>query len=550
MLRSPVQNYNPGVSKRQLIRDIFVIMGYQREGYLERVKSLVMTSVHFGYLELRALHEIARVLARPDELKDQLQQTLDILSTWLGMERGMISILDLQTGKALLDVARGVDVEAGKISYQPGEGITGKVAQTGRPLAIANLREETLFLDRTGARRALNRDELAFLCVPIFYQQRAVGVLSADKLAHQVEDLDREVEILSAVAELLGKVVHFRVIEEENRRLRRMLAEAKRPKTSIIGRSKVIQEVLRLIDQVADTNTTVLIHGETGTGKELVAKAIHENSRRRQGPLVQVNCAAMPDTLLESELFGHEKGAFTGAIMRRRGRFEEAQAGTIFLDEVGELSPIAQAKLLRVLQDREFQPLGSSRMVKVDVRVVAATNKDLDREVATANFRSDLFYRLNVFPIFLPPLRERGPDILLLADFFVLKYAQEFGKNVKRIATSAIDLLMSYHWPGNVRELENCIERAVLLTTGESVDARQLPPTLQMKPEEMQNVSRGKLEALAGAFERDLITDALKDVRGNQSQAARLLGTTKRIIQYKVSKYGVDPRRFRAKIPS
>ena len=514
------------------------------------MKSLVTTSAHFGYLELRALHEIARVLSRPNDLKDQLQQTLDILSTWLGMERGMISILDLQTGKALLDVARGVDFEAGKISYQPGEGVTGKVAQTGRPLAIANLSDETLFLDRTGARKSLNRDELAFLCVPIFYQERAVGVLSADKLAHQAEDLDREVSILSAVAELLGKVVHFRVIEEENRRLRRMLAEARRPKTSIIGRSKVIQEVLRLIDQVADTNTTVLIHGETGTGKELVARAIHDNSRRHKGPLVQVNCAAMPDTLLESELFGHEKGAFTGAITRRRGRFEEAQAGTIFLDEVGELSPIAQAKLLRVLQDREFQPLGSSRSVKVDVRVVAATNKDLEKEVATATFRSDLFYRLNVFPIFLPPLRDRGPDILLLADFFVLKYAQEFGKNVKRISTSAIDLLMSYHWPGNVRELENCIERAVLLSSSEAIDARQLPPTLQMKPEEMQNVSRGKLEALVGAFERDLITDALKDVRGNQSQAARLLGTTKRIIQYKVGKYGVDPRRFRAKAPS
>lgn len=505
-------------------------------------------TANFSYLELRALHEIARVLSRPGDLKDLLQQTLDVLSNWLGMERGMISILDLQTGEAWLDVARGVDVEAGKICYRPGEGITGKVAQTGRPMAVANLGDEGLFLDRTGARKALNRSELAFLCVPIFYQGRAVGVLSADKLAHQVEDLDRELEILSAVAELLGKVVHFRAVEEENRRLRRMLAEAKRPKTSIIGRSKVIQEVLRLIDQVADTNTTVLIHGETGTGKELVARAIHENSRRYQKPIVQVNCAAMPDTLLESELFGHEKGAFTGAIMRRRGRFEEAQGGSIFLDEIGELSPIAQAKLLRVLQDREFQILGSSRTVKVDVRVIAATNKDLEKEVAMGTFRSDLFYRLNVFPIFLPPLRERGPDILLLADYFVLKYAKEFGKDVKRISTSAIDLLMSYHWPGNVRELENCIERAVLLATGDAVDAWQLPPTLQMKPKEMQKEKRGKLETLVGAFERDLIMDALKDVRGNQSQAARLLGTTKRIIQYKVQKYGIDTRRFRSKI--
>ena len=504
----------------------------------------------YSYLELRSLHEIARVLAHPGDLKDQLQETLDILSTWLGMERGMISVLDLQTGEAWLDVARGVDVETGKISYQPGEGITGKVAQTGRPMAIPNLGDEGHFLDRTGARKSLDRAELAFLCVPIFYQGRVVGVLSADKLAHQVEDLEREVSLLGAVAELLGKVVQFRAVEEENRRLRRMLAEAKRPSTKLIGRSKVIQEVLRAIDQVADTNTTVLIHGETGTGKELVARGIHDNSPRSKGPMVQVNCASMPDTLLESELFGHEKGAFTGAITRRRGRFEEAQGGTIFLDEVGELSPIAQAKLLRVLQEREFQPLGSSRVVKVDVRVIAATNKDLEREVSEGAFRSDLYYRLNVFPIFLPALRERGPDILLLADYFVLKYAQEFKKDVKRISTGAIDTLIAYHWPGNVRELENCIERAVLLVTGQAIDAWHLPPTLQMKPAGMQNVSRGKMEALVSAFERDLITDALKDVRGNQSQAARLLGTTKRIIQYKVEKYGIDPKRFRARASS
>ncbi len=504
----------------------------------------------YSYVELRALHQIARIISRPDELRVQLQQTLDVLSTWLGMERGMISILDLMTGEAYLDVARGVDVEEGKISYQPGEGITGKVAQTGRPMAIADLGNETHFLDRTGARKALNRGELAFLCVPIFYQNRVVGVLSADKLAHLVEHMDQEVDMLVAVAELLGKVVHFRAVEEENRRLRGMLAEARRPKTAIIGRSKVIEEVLRLVDQVADTNTTVLIHGETGTGKELVARAIHENSRRHKRPLVQVNCAAMPDTLLESELFGHDKGAFTGAITRRRGHFEEAQGGTIFLDEVGELSPIAQAKLLRVLQEREFQPLGSSRTVKVDVRVIAATNKDLEKEVANGVFRSDLYYRLNVFPIFLPPLRERGSDILLLADYFVMRYAREFTKGVKRISTTAIDMLMSYHWPGNVRELENCVERAVLLAGGEAIEARHLPPTLQMKTEETKDRNRGKMEVLLNAFERDLITDALKDARGNQSQAARLLGTTKRVVQYKVCKYGIDPRRFRAKNPS
>ncbi len=497
------------------------------------------------YTELNALYKIARALAGTAELKDQLHSVLDVLSTNLGMERGMISILDLQSGEAWLDVARGVELKEGRVSYQPGEGITGQVAQTGRPMAVRDLHQEALFLDRTGARKKLNRQELTFLCVPIFYQSRVVGVLSADKMSREVQDLDKEVELLGAVAELMGKVVHFRAVEEENKRLRKILAQPRRPKTNIIGRSKGIQEVLGMVDQVAETNSTVLIYGETGTGKELVAKALHENSKRSKGPLVRINCAAMPDTLLESELFGHEKGAFTGAVTRRRGCFEEARGGTIFLDEIGELSAVAQAKLLRVLQEKEFQPLGSSKTVQVDVRVVAATNKDLEQEVTKGNFRSDLYYRLNVFPIFLPALKDRGPDILLLADFFIVKYAREFSKQVKRISTAAIDLLLAYHWPGNVRELENCIERAVLLTDKESIESRHLPPSLQMKSRSMQQSGKGKMEMLVATFERDLITEALKDTQGNQAEAARLLGTTKRIMQYKVQKYNLDPKRFR-----
>ncbi len=498
----------------------------------------------YVYTELKALYEIARAFTTPDELKDQLQMVLNIMSSMLGMERGMISIIDLNTGHIVLDVARGVNVQTGDVTYLLGEGITGKVAETGRPIAVANLSQETHFLDRTGARKEVDREELAFLCVPIFFQNRVVGVLSADKLSRQVQSLEREVDLLAAVAELTGKAVHFRSISEENRSLKRLLAQAKRPKTQLIGRSKGVQDVLRLVDQVADTNSTVIIYGETGTGKELVAQTLHENSPREKKALIRVNCAAMPESLLESELFGHEKGAFTGAVARRKGCFEEAHGGTIFLDEIGELSPMAQAKLLRVLQEKEIQPLGSSRVIRVDVRVVAATNKDLEREVANGTFRSDLFYRLNVFPVFIPPLRERGSDILLLADFFVAKYAKEFGRSVKRISTSAIDLLIAYHWPGNVRELENCIERAVLLAFADTIEAHHLPPTLQMKTSETREGKKGKMDILVSNFERDLITDALKDSRGNQTQAARILGTTKRIIQYKIKKYGINPSRF------
>ena len=501
-------------------------------------------SIH-NYGELAALHAIAKILAQPSDLKDQLESVLKELSSRLGMKRGIISILDRETGEAWIDVAHEIDVEGLQVIYKPGEGITGKVAQTGRPMAVANLGKETLFLDRTGARRFLNRSELSFLCVPIIYDARVVGVVSADKVASSVDDLDHEMAIMSAVAELIARAVHTRAIEEENRRLRMIVGRTKAPSPDLIGNSKAMKEIFGLVTQVTDTNTTVLIHGETGTGKELVARAIHLNSSRRAGPLVHVNCAAIPDTLIESELFGHEKGAFTGALHHRRGRFEEADGGTIFLDEVGELSAAAQAKLLRVLQERNFQPLGSSKVVKVNVRVIAATNRILEEDVNSGRFRSDLYYRLNVFPIYLPPLKERRSDIIMLADHFVLKYAKELSKPVKRISPAVLEIFCNYPWPGNVRELENCMERAVLLASGDTVEIVHLPPSLQIKTRIGDKKDRGRLKHIVASQERSLIIDALKETGGNQSKAAKLLGTTKRIMQYKIQKLGIDPWQFR-----
>ncbi len=504
-------------------------------------------SIH-NYEELAALHAIAKIMAQHQDLRDQLEQVLKEMSQRLGMQRGMISLLDRSTGEAWLDVAHDVNIAGREVMYRPGEGITGQVAQTGRPMAVANLDQEAHFLDRTGARKFLNRSELSFLCVPIIYDAHVVGVLSADKVAVKVENLDRELAMLVAVAELIAKAVHMRALEEENRRLRMIIGRTKSPSADIIGTSKVMQEVFGLIAQVADSNTTVLIHGETGTGKELVAKSIHLQSTRAAGPLVQVNCAAMPDTLVESELFGHEKGAFTGALYKHRGKFEEANGGTIFLDEVGELSAAAQVKLLRVLQERQFQPLGSAKTISVNVRIIAATNRNLEEDVTAGRFRADLYYRLNVFPIYIPPLRERGNDIILLADHFVLKYSKEQGKTVKRISTSALDALLAYHWPGNVRELENCIERAVILAQGDAIASSNLPPSLQLKARtEGARRETDKLGALVEAQERALIVDTLKETQGNQSQAAKLLGTTKRIMQYKIHKLGIDPARFRQK---
>ena len=503
-------------------------------------------SIH-NYEELAALHTIAKVLAQPQELRDQLEKVLKELSLRLGMERGMISLLNRETGEAWLDVAHDVNIQGLEVMYRPGEGITGRVAQTGRPMAIANLGKETHFLDRTGARRSLNRSELTFLCVPITYDARVVGVVSADKVARTVENLDRELAMLSSVAELIARAVHTRALEEENRRLRKIVGRSKAPSVDIIGNSRAMQEVFGLIAQVADTNTTVLINGETGTGKELVARAIHLNSLRKDGPLIYVNCAAMPDTLIESELFGHEKGAFTGALHQRRGRFEEAHGGTIFLDEIGELSAAAQVKVLRVLQEKQIQPLGSSKIVNVNVRVITATNRDLEQDIASGRFRNDLYYRLNVFPIYLPPLRERGTDIIMLADHFVLKFAKELGKPVKRISTPVLETFLAYQWPGNVRELENCLERAVLLTAGDTIEVFHLPPSLQTKTKDGEKKEQGKLKNVVESQERNLIINALKETRGNQSKAARLLGSTKRITQYKIQKFGIDPWQFRPK---
>ncbi|HRS97259.1 MAG TPA: sigma 54-interacting transcriptional regulator [Smithella sp.] len=507
----------------------------------EREKKL---SIH-TYEELAALHAIAKILAQPGDLREHLEHILQEMSSRLGMQRGMISFLDRETKEIWLDVAHDVNIDGLEVTYKPGEGITGKVAETGRPMAVANLGQETHFLDRTGARRHLNRAELSFLCVPIIYDSNVVGVLSADKVARDVEDLDKELALLSSVAELIAKAVHIRALEEENKRLRKIVGQHRSPSMDTIGHSKAMQEVFGLVAQVADSNTTVLITGETGTGKELIARAIHNNSPRKGAPMVQVNCAAIPDTLIESELFGHEKGAFTGALTQRRGRFEEANGGTIFLDEVGELSAAAQVKLLRVLQEKRFQPLGSSRVVNVNVRIIAATNRNLEQDILADRFRADLFYRLNVFPIYLPPLRERGSDVILLADYFLLKYSKEMGKNVRKISTEAIEVFLSHKWPGNVRELENCIERAVLLTKTDTIDCAHLPPSLQTQERAPNKKEYGKLPSVIQAQERALIIEALEEAGGNQTKAAKKLGITKRIIQYKIAKMGINPKLFK-----
>jgi Nif-specific regulatory protein len=290
---------------------------------------------------------------------------------------------------------------------------------------------------------------------------------------------------------------------------------------------------------VAKADTTVLIRGESGTGKELVAASVHFLSNRSKGKLVKVNCAALNENLLESELFGHERGSFTGAVSQRIGRIEEAQGGSLFLDEIGDLSLPIQIKLLRVLQEREFERVGSNTSIKADIRIIAATNRDLEKAVQAGTFRLDLYYRINVFPIILPPLRERKEDILPLANHFVLKFSKRQNRMVRRISTPAISAMMAYNWPGNIRELENCIEHAVLVCSNGVIHAYDLPPTLQMPiaPEIRRN---GPLTRRIEAIERDMIVDALKHTGGNVVAAAHELGITPRIMRYRMKQLGIN----------
>jgi Nif-specific regulatory protein len=432
-----------------------------------------------------------------------------------------------------------------------GEGVTGRVIQGGKPLVVPKISEEPLFLNRTATRKAVQDQELSFICVPVKKGNQVVGALSVDRPFDPSYSLKDGEHFLSIVATMVAQqVINLETIQleknqlrDENRRLQQELADKYRI-TNIIGNSNKMREVFQMISQVCKSTATVLIRGESGTGKELAANAIHYNSLRAQAPFVKVNCAALPANLIESELFGHEKGAFTGAIRQKRGKFELAAKGTIFLDEIGSVGIETQVKLLRALQEKEFERVGGYETIKADVRIVAATNKNLEQAVEEGTFRGDLYYRLNVFPIYMPPLRERKTDVLMLADYFLDKYAKENHKDIRRFSTPAIDMLMQYHWPGNVRELENCIERAVLLCEEGVIHSYHLPPTVQTA-EESDTLPGSSLEDAVANLEREMIVDALKTTRGNMAKAAEMLQTTERKFSYKAKKHGVSYRHYR-----
>jgi Nif-specific regulatory protein len=496
---------------------------------------------------LATLLEVSQALSGTLNLKSALHKVLEILAKHHGAVRSMVTLLG-EAGELTVEAADGVD-EPQSIRYRVGEGITGRVVESSKPIVVPRVSREPDFLHR--AARRSDREELSFVCVPILVNRKAAGALGVDLRFKAERDFDSSVKFMGVVASMIAQALKVqRAVEDErgrllaeNTHLRQELRE-RYDFSNIIGTSGPVREMYEQVAQVAKTNTTALIRGESGTGKELIAHAIHYNSLRAKKPFVKVSCAALPDSLIESELFGYEKGAFTGAQARKKGRFEMAEGGTLFLDEIGDINLATQVKLLRVLQEREFERLGGTETTKVNVRLIAATNQDMEKAIVEGTFREDLFYRLNVFTIFVPPLRDRKADMLLLADHFVEKFSREHGKIIKRISTPAIDMLMSYHWPGNVRELENALERSVLVCDGQVIHGHHLPPSLQTA-ESSGTVTRVSMTDAVGAYEKDLIQDALKTTRGNRAKAARLLDTTERVFNYKVRKYAIDSARFR-----
>jgi Nif-specific regulatory protein len=501
--------------------------------------------------KLTSLLEMSNALSGALRAKAKVRHVLGILERHHGAFRSVVTLLQEGTHELYIEASVGLSADGQLARYLVGEGITGRVVETGKPVVVPQVSREPMFLNRAGQRKFSPAREITFICVPIPINHKPVGSLSVDLLFRKDRDYDREVKFLGVVASMIAQAVKInwlidaerRRLLEENVHLREELRE-RYDFSNLIGNSGPIRRVYEQVTQVAPTNTTVILRGESGTGKELIAHAIHYNSPRKNGPFVKVNCAALPETLIESELFGYEKGAFTGAHSQKKGRFELAEGGTLFLDEIGDLNASTAVKLLRVLQEREFDRLGGTRTVKADVRLIVATNKDLEKAIAAGTFREDLYYRLNVFAIFVPPLRERKSDALLLADHFLEKYSSQHGKNIKRISTPAIDMLMSYHWPGNIRELENTVERAVLVCDGNVIHGHHLPPTLQTA-EASGTVTNVSFKEAVEAYEKDLIQDTLKTTRGNRSKAAAMLKTTDRVISYKIKKLNIDCNRFR-----
>ena len=523
------------------------------------LRPLPSTTCTLENLKIKALSEVCKLIGEVVHLDTTLARMLRVLHDILQMERASLVLFEPQRKRLSIKASYGLSSEEeSRGIYGLSEGICGQIIQSGSPCVVPNINREPLFLNRTGARREIDKKGLSFIGVPLFVEGRPVGVLTVDCLFGPEVAFEEDVSFLNVLGTLISQflVLHQAIARKEER----LVEENKSLKAELhsrfnhhcmIGQSHAIQEVFRTIEKVAPSRATALLLGESGTGKELVARAIHEASPRNVKPFIKINCAALPDNLLESELLGHEKGAFTGAVAAKPGRFEMAQGGTIFLDEIGELPLQLQAKLLRVLQESRFERIGGTKTITVDVRVIAATNVDLQDSVDRGLFRGDLFYRLNVVPINLPPLRERHDDIPLLINHFLRSSNERNDKKVS-LTYEALDFLTSYSWPGNIRELQNLIERLVILADDMVIRPLDLKGHMSISPGTGKTLNPSLEQshtALPLSSTEPLATGSLREIecheieaalRRNgwvQARAARELGLTQRQMGYRIKKF-------------
>jgi Nif-specific regulatory protein len=529
------------------------------------------------------LIEISKVVSSTLDLKEIFEAIMVTIEKSLRLEKGGIILFNKEDGLLRIMAASGLSTEeVEKGTYQPGEGITGKVFESGEAMIVESVANHPDFLNRVGYLSHFKHDphNVSLLCAPILSEQTILGVVNAFIVQNKHTDLKSYLDFLQVVASIISQSIKIQsLVEEAKKEISRENIQLKRELKnkykfgSLIGKATAMEKMFEKIQLVADSRASVLITGESGTGKEMIANAIHYNSTRSENPFIKINCAAIPENLLESELFGHKKGSFTGAVSDKKGKFELADTGSIFLDEIGEMDLNLQSKLLRVLQEREIEAVGSVKAKKVDVRIIAATNAELEQLVLEKKFRADLFYRLNVVKINTPPLRERTEDIPLLIGHFLDKYAKENNKNIKGLTREASRVLLKYRWPGNVRELENVIERAVVLSqdellseddfsdlvesfethTDSNTEVMQLSAsepnangdTLdltsgRLTPGQLDNLDGRAMEIVVNEVESRLIQYAMKKFRYTKTRVAKYLGINRNTLDKKIKELKIE----------